>query len=283
MLPRIITGILIVPFISIVVWYGSVPFLLFVAAICLLSVWEYSVMADEAGYPNQLFLGLLGVGLILLSLYFDGISMGRIQKTPSPFFILIFWCFISFLRELIRKDKGHSYLIFISTLSGVILFGLLLGHLLLLRDLRFLGGEGVQMAGKKITFFLIIVIWLVDTGAWFVGKLMGKSHLAPVVSPKKTWEGAIGGTIIACLAAFIFREAFLKVEMARMEAIFYAIIISVTAQFSDLIESLLKRSFGAKDSSQILPGHGGILDRFDSFIFSAPFFYYLLLATGRFQ
>ncbi|OVE77052.1 hypothetical protein BVX98_03750, partial [bacterium F11] len=123
----------------------------------------------------------------------------------------------------------------------------------------------------------------VDVGAWGVGRLVGKRPLAPRISPKKTWEGTLAGLVLGCLVGWLFRESFLPKAFGPLEGVIYALLIGITAQISDLMESLLKRSFNVKDSSELLPGHGGILDRFDSFIFAAPFFYYVLLGTGRFQ
>jgi len=159
----------------------------------------------------------------------------------------------------------------------------MLGHLLLLRDLQYVAGEGFRHIGREIVYFLFFIIWAVDIGAWCFGRLLGRFRMAPRISPKKTWEGAIGGFLMACFLGWFLREAFLKTELGLVEAIIYAGLIAIVAQGSDFIESLLKRSFGVKNSSELLPGHGGLLDRFDSFIFSAPFFYYLLLGTGRFQ
>jgi phosphatidate cytidylyltransferase len=282
-LPRVLTAMVLVPVMAAVVWAGSLPFAIFIAGVCFFCVWEFSLMAEEGGYPNHLVLSLVGCGLVLTSLYLDGAGLEFIRKAPSPFFILLLWTFCLFIREFARDDKSHSLLRIFTSLSGVVLLALFIGHFLLLRDLRMTSGEGVQSVGRPITFFLIITIWMVDTGAWFVGRLAGKNPLAPRISPKKSWEGAVGGTIIACAVAWFFREAFLQNVMGPIESICYALLISVTAQMSDLIESLMKRSFGAKDSSQLLPGHGGMLDRFDSFIFAAPFFYYALLGTGRFH
>jgi len=193
------------------------------------------------------------------------------------------WLFLSFFLEFFRRDKGHSLLRIMTTTMGIFLCAFLIGHLLLLRDLRVATGEGYRLIGREITFFLIVVIWTVDTGAWTFGKLMGRFPMAPVISPKKTWVGAVGGTLLACGAGWLFREAFLKNDFSRRDALIYSILIAVVAQSSDLMESLIKRTFGVKNSSEILPGHGGILDRFDSFIFAAPIFYYVLMATGRFQ
>lgn len=240
-------------------------------------------MAEGGGYPNQLFISLGGGALVLLALYIDGAPLGPVQKAPGPLFVFLLWSFFVFIREFFRTDKGLSYIRIITTLSGVVFFALFLGHLLLIRELRMTAGEGVQLVGRPVTFFLIVTIWMIDTGAWLVGRLIGRNPLAPRVSPNKTWEGAVGGTLIACASAWFFREAFLRDVMGPVESVCYAVVIAVSAQVSDLIESLMKRSFGAKDSSQLLPGHGGVLDRFDSFIFAAPFYYYALLTTGRFH
>jgi phosphatidate cytidylyltransferase len=226
---------------------------------------------------------LAGGVLILLSLYLDGAQWGPVREAPGPMFVLMLCAFSLFIREFFSKDPGHSFLRIITTLAGLVLFAYFLGHLLLIRDLRMAVGEGFELAGRKCMFFLLITVWIVDTGAWFVGRLIGRTPLAPRISPKKTWEGTVGGTILGCLAAWVFSQAFMRTIFSSREAIFYAFVIAVTAQMSDLIESFIKRTFGVKDSSQLLPGHGGILDRFDSFIFAAPFYYYFLIGSGRFH
>lgn len=281
-LPRVLTAIVLVPLVIAIFWFGSVPYLIFVTAISLLALWEYSSMAEEGGYPNQPVMALLGGLLVLLALYLDGGSVGPIAKAPGPIFIFLLWTFAVFLREFLRADKSHSFLRIVTTVSGVAFLALGLGHLLLLRDLRVSSGDGYRPIGREVTFFLLVIIWTVDTGAWFVGRAIGRFRMAPQLSPKKTWEGAIGGTLLACGFGWLYREAFLPAALGRGEAVVIAFCVAVVAQFSDLIESLMKRSFGAKDSSQLLPGHGGILDRFDSFIFAAPFYYYMLVGTGRF-
>ena len=283
-LPRVLTALVLIPLVLAVIWFGTLPFFLFVVGVSILCLWEYSLMAEQGGYPNQMVMSILGGLAILLAMYLDGISLwGPVNRAPGPLFIFILWVFFVFARELFSRDKGVSILKVMTTIFGVIICSLLLGHLLLLRDLRLVAGEGFQYVGREIIFFLFFVIWITDSGAWFVGRLIGRFRLAPRISPKKTWEGAIGGTLLACGLGWFLREAFLQNSMGAGEAVVYALIISVTAQISDLTESLIKRSFNVKNSSELLPGHGGILDRFDSFIFSAPFFYYVLLATGRFQ
>lgn len=283
-LPRILTSLVLIPVVLTVVWYGTLPYFLFVFGVCMICLWEYSLMANEGGYPNQLGVTLFCGGLMLLSLYLDGATWGGpIHRAPGPHLILILSCFLIFLREFFRKDKGHSFLRSTTTLTGIVLCALCLGHLFLLRDLRMVAGEGFVLVGRELVYFLIFIIWSVDTGAWCVGKLLGRTPMAKKISPKKSWEGALGGTLLACGMGWFLQGIFLRDKMGGNEALLYAFMIALVAQVSDLIESLMKRSFGVKNSSELLPGHGGLLDRFDSFIFSAPFFYYILLATGRFH
>ena len=122
-----------------------------------------------------------------------------------------------------------------------------------------------------------------DTGAYFIGKKFGKHKLAKNISPKKTIEGAIAGIITSIIVSLLCRILFMKDIISVKEAILFAIIISLVGQFSDLAESLFKRDSDVKDSGNILPGHGGMLDRFDSYLFAAPVFYYLIALVKNFN
>ncbi|MBV9080474.1 MAG: phosphatidate cytidylyltransferase, partial [Elusimicrobia bacterium] len=105
LLPRVLTAVLFVPVVLAVVWFGGLPFLVFASAITLLGLWEYALIADEGGFPNQLGMSLAGGALMLLSLYLDGAPLGPIAKAPGPIFVLLFWMFFVFLREFVRRDK----------------------------------------------------------------------------------------------------------------------------------------------------------------------------------
>jgi phosphatidate cytidylyltransferase len=127
-----------------------------------------------------------------------------------------------------------------------------------------------------ILFGFFIILWSYDTFAYLIGKVIGKHKLFEKISPKKTWEGTIGGTIIALTAAFVLSLYFK--ELSTREWLGGALVITVTGTLGDLSESLLKRNFKVKDSGTIFPGHGGVLDRFDAVFFSAPaFFCYLII------
>ena len=151
------------------------------------------------------------------------------------------------------------------TLFGALYTGFTLNFLFLLRETY----------GSVYIYFLLAVIFLADTGAFFVGKAIGRHRMIPIASPHKTWEGAAGGLLFAGLAAWAARTVFLP-EIALGQAIAAGLSVSIVAQISDPLESLFKRAAGVKDSSNALPGHGGFLDRIDSLLFAVPFFYFLV-------
>ncbi|WEV40807.1 phosphatidate cytidylyltransferase [Lactobacillus sp. ESL0684] len=123
--------------------------------------------------------------------------------------------------------------------------------------------------GLALLGYVFVVVWLTDTGAYMIGRVIGKHKLWPVISPNKTWEGSIGGTVcaVACAAVYVYCVA---TGYSQTELIMLAIVLSIVGQLGDLVESAYKRYYGVKDSGKILPGHGGILDRFDSMLFVLP-------------
>jgi phosphatidate cytidylyltransferase len=154
------------------------------------------------------------------------------------------------------------------TFFGAFVIPWTLGHLMLIRNIRPLGMQYV--------FFLFIIIWMLDTGAMYFGHKFGRNPLASMVSPKKTLEGAVGGSATAIVTAIICKMIFMRSAMSFSEAAVLGLLISIVSQFSDLAESVIKRDVGVKDSANLLPGHGGMLDRFDSFLFTSPLLYYYL-------
>ena len=163
--------------------------------------------------------------------------------------------FQTHLRELVYSIFGYVYLVFLP---------------LLLPSLR-VGARGLHFV---ILFFLIV--WAGDTGAYFAGRKYGKRKLFPVISPKKTQEGAIGGLLAGLGVTLIYKLAFLP-SLHWTGVVIMPLVVGVTAIIGDLCESFLKRAFDKKDSGSLLPGHGGLLDRFDSVIFSLP----VMLACSR--
>ena len=131
-----------------------------------------------------------------------------------------------------------------------------------------------RTVGLGMLMYLLLTVWSTDSGAYLVGRKIGKTKLAPQISPNKTWEGSIGGTIVAVIVGIIFSVTGL-IHYGILATILMTLFRSIAGQLGDLVESSLKRYYGVKDSGRILPGHGGILDRFDSLLLVLPMAYLL--------
>jgi phosphatidate cytidylyltransferase len=279
-LPRVLTALVAAPLFLAVVYLGSLPYALFIFLVILLSLWEFVLMAEEGGYATQ-SLWTVGLGgLLAASMAFPGLRPSGVFSAQAPALALAAAFILILAREMGRRDKGLSMLRASASAAGLLLVAWPLGHLLLLRELRG-PGEALYHVGRDSVFFLTFIVWVQDTAAWAVGLSIGRRRMAPVLSPKKSWEGAAGGLLAAVITAMALREVWLHVYFSRSEMLALTVALGVLAQASDLAESLMKRCFGVKDSSALLPGHGGVLDRFDSFLFAAPTLYYYLIVTGR--
>ena len=155
-------------------------------------------------------------------------------------------------------------------IGGPIYVGFLLGHVLVLRDL----GDGDSL-GRDWVLFALLVTFATDTGAFLVGKALGRHPMYLRISPNKTWEGAAGGFCLAMIAAGVLPQ-WLELGLFRWQLLVIGATVGVVAQMGDLLESKLKRISGVKDASGMIPGHGGILDRLDSLVISLPAVYYLV-------
>ena len=164
---------------------------------------------------------------------------------------------------------------FLFLILGPFYIGFLLGHGLVMRDLSGDAGD----FGRSWLLFALLVVFACDTGAFAVGRLVGRHRMAPRLSPNKTWEGAAGGLAASVGAALLVGLAFDLAVPLWQQALIGAV-ASVAAQVGDLFESALKRAANVKDSGSIMPGHGGILDRMDSILFALPAVFYMLLAVG---
>jgi phosphatidate cytidylyltransferase len=185
--------------------------------------------------------------------------------------ILVPLSFSVFIFELFRNKQNPLQNI-ATTLLGLFYIALPLSLLVFIPNISL--ENGVFKKGLLLGFF--ILIWTNDTFAYLIGVKFGKNKLFERVSPKKSWEGSFGGFLFSIIVAYILSLFF--IDLNTMEWIGMAIIIVVFGSIGDLIESLFKRSLNIKDSGNILPGHGGILDRLDAVLIAAPFvFFYLLL------
>jgi phosphatidate cytidylyltransferase len=156
-------------------------------------------------------------------------------------------------------------------MGGPVYVGFLLAHALLLRE-----SGGASDLGRNWLLFALLVTFATDTGAFFVGRSMGRHRMLPGISPNKTWEGALGGFILAVIAALAL-GSLLDLGLERWQHAAIGATVGVVSQVGDLFESKLKRISQVKDAGSIIPGHGGILDRLDSLLVSIPTVYYLVI------
>lgn len=262
---RAITGIVFVIVLVGSLLLGPWMFSLFFALIALLSLNEFYGIANthaERLNIHKLSGLLLGGGLFgTIILYHVTVSSSSILLLSIPLVTLIF------LAELFRKTEnpfGNIAFTFLGVIYAVVpfIFFYLLGFI-----------DGVYNYQYPLGF--LIMLWASDTGAYLAGRSFGKTKLFERHSPKKTWEGSVGGLLISLLAAFILSRYFVGLEAWQWMVASFIIVVFGT--YGDLTESMLKRSYGIKDSGNILPGHGGLLDRFDGLLLSAPLVYLFLM------
>jgi phosphatidate cytidylyltransferase len=261
---RIITGILAallfvsITFIGGYLFYISVSVLAMVALIELLKMRHISYRSEAA---------ITSLILIFLLVMPDEV-FSLITTNPIKINMIIIGMFLLLTLTVITKNR-----LTFEQVGFVLLAILYVGvGFLYLNETRALS------QGLSTIFFVLFLIWATDTGAYFIGKSIGKRKLWPVISPNKTIEGSIGGIFCAIVVGSVF-EAIIPIFGSILYAVFISVIIAVLGQIGDLVESALKRHYNVKDSGSILPGHGGILDRFDSLLFVLPILHILNLIS----
>lgn len=254
---RIYTILVLAPLLYAVIRYS--PPLAFSGVVVLaggLALFEFYRLCFGARSHSWLIgIGLTGFAALILGTHRPDIIVPTLLATLV--------CIIS-VPLLSRSPLEQSLRDGAMTLFGVLYLGLTLGTLSMTRLLPL---------GEWLIFFLLLVTWASDTGAYLVGTLYGRHRLAPTISPKKTVEGLVGGLIAAIIAGYAARWWFLP-DLSGLDCLILATLLTITGLWGDLTESAMKRSVGMKDSGGILPGHGGMLDRLDSLLFTAPVFYY---------
>ena len=272
---RILTSAVAVPSILLVLYVGGILFLLFICGLIFLGIVEYFRLIDNnENKPNFHFV-IAGSLLVAIGAYFCSFIF-------MSFFTLVALIFI--ILRLNTRDFTDFILKIGISIFPILYFGWLLGHAVLLRNIGFdleikEFSENVMGLNNPGFFFLVIVFactFINDTGAYFVGMKFGEKKLSPAISPGKTIEGTIGGLIFSVIAAYCFNLLFSS-PLTWSWCVIFGLVIGVSAVLGDLAESALKRGAGVKDSGGIVPGHGGILDRFDSFFFVFPVSYYLTI------
>lgn len=267
-LPRIITALVGIPLVIAAIYFGGLFYMALIAAIILLCLYEYGVILFTAKKPvNRVSLIIFGL-LMMVAATLGNMpcAEGTAESLLPNFFIAITLVGI-FAVEILSPKRSLERVA--NTLLGVILIPWALVHLISLRML--------EPYGEYFTYIIFYTIWVADISAYAVGSLLGKHKLNKSVSPKKSWEGAIAAVVFGTATTLVCWNLFFPWYITFQNALVLGLVISIISQVSDLAESLIKRSTGVKDSSHILPGHGGIFDRFDGFILTAPIVYYIVV------
>ncbi|MBN2185312.1 MAG: phosphatidate cytidylyltransferase [Candidatus Krumholzibacteriota bacterium] len=266
LISRLIMSAIFIPCLLIIARRGGIYYLILIDLIILVGLWEFYRMMEAKGLRPYKIIGVLsGLALPWYIFFQQGIYANLLL---SVIFIGIM------ISELWRKEKGLAVYHISVTIFGVFYVAWLGSHLFLIRELPHLIGQDYSV-GFSYVILIFVLTWSYDTGAYTMGRLFGRHKLFPSISPSKTIEGSIGGVIFSIIGIFIAR-AFIALQIPWLDAVLLAVIASVVGQLGDLVESMLKRDVDIKDSSDAIPGHGGILDRFDSLLFTAPVIYYLL-------
>lgn len=253
---RILSALVFVPVLLLFMYLGGMPFALLVLALGTIGVHEFYTMA-KTKHQVLFWPMLLGVWIMLISSYLqvsNWLTLG----------ILVTFCLV-FGYAVFRFPAFDVVDIAVNFL-GLIYVGWTLAHLILL---------GGMPDGRVLVLFAFVAMWANDSGAYFVGITLGKRRPWGEISPKKSVEGAIGGIITTCVALFLLNLYFGL--MHSVTAILIGVAVAIIGLIGDLMESLIKRYYGVKDSGKLIPGHGGILDRFDSVMLAAPMMYYCIL------
>ncbi|MBK8805565.1 MAG: phosphatidate cytidylyltransferase [Bacteroidales bacterium] len=259
LISRTLTGIVFTALIIISLLINEITFLLFFILVMLLCLNEFFSIIRIKRIRPQFILGNIIATALFVCTYLYATNIICLKE----FSIIILLSFFIFIIELYRKSKYPFHNIAF-TILGIIYIAVPFS---LLPFLVF--NNAIQTSYNfEILLSIFIILWTNDTGAYLTGITIGKHRLFERISPKKSWEGSIGGLFFAVLAAVILSHFFKSI--ALHDFIIMAFLISIFGTYGDLAESLLKRFLGIKDSGKILPGHGGMLDRFDSFIFVIP-------------
>lgn len=264
---RVLSALILAPLaLAAILWLKPGGFILMVAAIFVLGSWEW---ARLAGYHKpRARLTCTGLMLALMAVVGAALWQGRhldwaMEATALLWLLLPFWFF--------RPKKGSGLGRRRRLLKLLLGCWILLGSLVAIHWLRMLGGEDNGPQASAWIFLLLLLVWAADVGAYFTGKNLGRHKLAPAISPGKTWEGLAGGLALALLVGWAARQFFgLGAHTSPWLWLLLVAAVSLISVVGDLFISLLKRQAGLKDSSHLIPGHGGILDRFDSLLAASP-------------
>lgn len=286
MLLRIATAAVLIPIVVALVWWGPPALLAGLAAlVAILALVEFFDLGDRVGLrafkrwtyfcAALIFYAQYSLGLVVTHSFAQGISIvrdaaGGTLSIDAALLIFIFGCVVL---GLTTRRSLHEVLPAVSiSAAGILLIALPFSYILRLNE--------IERVGKQLVLFTLVLVWAGDMLAYLVGKSLGRIPMAPALSPKKTWEGALGNILASLIVAVLFAH-WMQIDVITLLVI--AGVANIAGQAGDLIESAYKRAAAIKDSGTLLPGHGGMLDRIDSLILASPVVWILYQWLARAQ
>ena len=269
---RVLFSIVAAPLAGLIIYFGGWVLAATLGAIAGTAAWEVFRMARADGTNPMSMIGIAFAAVIPLCVHvhYLGVFTPSIAVDSVIFLVVVasvIWA---------RGAEGKPFVAVSVTIFGV-LYAAMITFVYPLRYHDYAVGAG---AGTALVMFPVFLVWATDTGAYTFGRLFGKKKLMPSVSPGKTVVGAIGGLFVAIAICWLYSKAVLEpvahLALSPIGVVLFGAAISIAAQTGDLLESLLKRDAGVKDSSSLVPGHGGILDRIDSQLFALPVAYLII-------
>jgi phosphatidate cytidylyltransferase len=262
---RVLSALLLVPAVCLVVWAGGWWFFGAILIVAGLAGYEYTQLMQRGGHKPSIFFVSAFIGLFFLD---SQIPRANLLRIGLPALLMI-----SISYQLLQRRAVKPTVDWALTVGGGLYVGWLSVHLVYLRSLP---------DGLAWTFFALFVTWLSDSGAYFLGSAIGRHKLAPRLSPGKTWEGIAGGFLGGAIGGVVVGAAcgHWCGAIGPVLGLVMGLAIAVVSPFGDLAISMMKREMGTKDSGNLIPGHGGILDRTDSLLFVVTVTYYVAAFCG---
>ena len=269
---RILFAVIAAPASIAIVYFGDWALAILLSVLAALGAWELFRFARESGAFPLEPAGIALAALVPIAIHAQRLGVYTLTLTAIVAMILVLFASTIWLRGPAGKPLSSVAI----TAFGV-LYAALFSYVYALRYHNYAVGA---RAGTALAVLPVLLTWATDVGAYAVGRAFGRKKLIPSISPGKTVEGAVGGLGLAIVICLLYVRFILmpyaQLGLTIQGAVVFAVVISIAAQTGDLAESLLKREAGVKDSSRIIPGHGGILDRFDSLLFVLPIAFLLL-------
>lgn len=270
---RVLSAALFLPLLVLMAWTGGLLYLLFTLTVVGLGLREFYLLLEAKGLSPHWKSGMFAV-LLLPVAAFLRFRTNRIEEWHLGGFFTIL--IVAILLSELRRGAGRQAVAnSAATFLGLLYIGWLGSHIDALREMPYAFGRPYS-EGMSYALLPFLLTWTCDTAAYAVGRAAGRVKLMPSVSPQKSVEGAVAGLLFAVAAAFLARAWFAP-YLTAFDAAALGVLVGIFGQLGDLVESLLKRDVETKDSSRLIPGHGGVLDRFDSLLFTAPIVYYYLV------